>query len=62
MPLEEKRAGLTAIREALPPGGSLHVADYGLQRTAKMRKRFRLVQRATGSRTPNPTPGAYCWS
>jgi ubiquinone/menaquinone biosynthesis C-methylase UbiE len=48
VPLEEKRAGLAAIRETLRPGGSLHVADYGLQRTAKMRKRFRLVQKGDG--------------
>jgi len=37
VPLAEKRAGLAAIHETLQPGGSLHVADYGLQRTAKMR-------------------------
>ncbi|MCV7413648.1 hypothetical protein AWC05_04125 [Mycobacterium florentinum] len=54
VPLEEKRAGLTAIREALPPGGSLHVADYGLQRTAKMRKRFRLVQKGDGFENTEP--------
>ncbi|WP_445160660.1 class I SAM-dependent methyltransferase [Mycobacterium sp. Dal123C01] len=54
VPLEEKRAGLAAIHETLPPGGSLHVADYGLQRTAKMRKRFRLVQKGDGFENTEP--------
>jgi ubiquinone/menaquinone biosynthesis C-methylase UbiE len=48
VPLDEKRAGLAAIYEALTPGGTLHVADFGLQRTPKMRKRFRLVQKGDG--------------
>lgn len=54
VPLEDKRAGLAAIRDALQPGGSLHVADYGLQRTAKMRKRFRLVQKGDGFENTEP--------
>lgn len=54
VPLEEKCAGLAAIRETLKPGGSLHVADYGLQRTPKMRKRFRLVQRGDGFDNTEP--------
>lgn len=54
VPLEEKRAGLAAIHDALAPGGSLHVADYGLQRTAKMRKRFRLVQKGDGFDNTEP--------
>ena len=54
VPLEEKRAGLVAIHETLTPGGSLHVADYGLQRTAKMRKRFRLVQKGDGFDVTEP--------
>ncbi|CDO88412.1 hypothetical protein AWC29_16180 [Mycobacterium triplex] len=54
VPLEEKRAGLAAIRESLPPGGSLHVADYGLQRTRKMRKRYRLVQKGDGFENTEP--------
>jgi ubiquinone/menaquinone biosynthesis C-methylase UbiE len=54
VPIEEKRAGLVAIRDALQPGGSLHVADYGLQRTAKMRKRFRLVQKGDGFENTEP--------
>jgi ubiquinone/menaquinone biosynthesis C-methylase UbiE len=53
-PLEEKRAGLAAIRETLRPGGSLHVADYGLQRTPKMRKRFRVVQKGDGFENTEP--------
>jgi ubiquinone/menaquinone biosynthesis C-methylase UbiE len=54
VPLEEKRAGLAAMRQALRSGGSLHVADYGLQRTAKMRKRFRLVQKGDGFDNTEP--------
>jgi ubiquinone/menaquinone biosynthesis C-methylase UbiE len=54
VPLDEKRAGLGAIHETLQPGGSLHVADYGLQRTAKMRKRFRLVQMGDGFDNTEP--------
>ena len=54
VPLEEKRAGLAAIYQTLPSGGSLHVADYGLQRTAKMRKRFRLVQKGDGYDVTEP--------
>ncbi|GBG38537.1 class I SAM-dependent methyltransferase [Mycobacterium montefiorense] len=54
VPVEEKRAGLAAMRETLRPGGSLHVADYGLQRTAKMRKRFRLVQKGDGFDNTEP--------
>ncbi|OBG27189.1 hypothetical protein A5672_05595 [Mycobacterium alsense] len=54
VPLEEKRAGLAAIHDGLHPGGSLHVADYGLQRTAKMRKRFRIVQKGDGFDNTEP--------
>lgn len=54
VPLEEKRAGLRAIFEAMPAGGSLHVADYGLQRTAKMRRRFRMVQKGDGFDNTEP--------
>ncbi|OBG24714.1 class I SAM-dependent methyltransferase [Mycobacterium sp. 852002-51057_SCH5723018] len=54
VPLAEKRAGLSAIHESLSPGGSLHVADYGLQRTAKMRKRFRMVQKGDGFDNTEP--------
>jgi ubiquinone/menaquinone biosynthesis C-methylase UbiE len=54
VPLEEKRSGLAAIYATLTAGGSLHVADYGLQRTAKMRKRFRLVQKGDGYDVTEP--------
>jgi hypothetical protein len=54
VPLEEKRAGLAAIHATLSSGGSLHVADYGLQRTAKMRRRFRIVQKGDGFDNTEP--------
>jgi ubiquinone/menaquinone biosynthesis C-methylase UbiE len=54
VPLDEKRAGLTAMREALVAGGELHVADYGWQRTPLMRKLFRLVQVGDGFANTEP--------
>ncbi|GAM99001.1 methyltransferase Sare_0198 [alpha proteobacterium U9-1i] len=54
VPLEEKRAGLAAIWRALVPGGSLHVADYGLQRTSLMRAAFRQVQLLDGFDNTEP--------
>ncbi len=42
------------IARALSPGGSLHVADYGWQRTSKMRKRFRMVQKGDGFDNTEP--------
>jgi ubiquinone/menaquinone biosynthesis C-methylase UbiE len=54
VPLEEKRAGLAAMREALAPGGELHLADYGLQRTPLMRRLFRIVQNADGFENTEP--------
>ncbi|MGO9930166.1 MAG: class I SAM-dependent methyltransferase [Mycobacterium sp.] len=54
VPLEEKRAGMLAIHETLSPGGSLHVADYGLQRTPEMRRRFRMVQKGDGFDNTEP--------
>src|SRR5437667_3173728 len=45
VPMPEKRAGLAAMRVALVPGGELHVADYGLQRTSLMQQLFRIVQK-----------------
>jgi ubiquinone/menaquinone biosynthesis C-methylase UbiE len=48
VPLAEKRAGLAAIFSALGPGGELHIADYGLQRTCLMRGLFRIVQSVDG--------------
>jgi len=52
--LAEKRAGLAAMRGALVAGGELHVADYGLQRTALMRRLFRIVQKGDGFENTEP--------
>jgi len=52
--LAEKRAGLKAIFTALPPGGELHIADYGLQRTRLMRVLFAIVQRIDGYDSTQP--------
>lgn len=54
VPMVEKRAGLAAMRAALVPGGELHVADYGLQRTALMRRLFRIVQKGDGYENTEP--------
>jgi len=54
VPIEEKRAGLAAIHAALGPGGELHVADYGLQRTRLMRALFRTVQHIDGYENTQP--------
>jgi ubiquinone/menaquinone biosynthesis C-methylase UbiE len=54
VPLAEKRAGLSAMHAALIPGGALHVADYGLQRTDLMRRLFRIVQQGDGYANTEP--------
>lgn len=54
VPIEGKRAGFVAIWKALKPGGALHVADYGLQRTPLMRRLFRQVQRLDGFENTEP--------
>jgi ubiquinone/menaquinone biosynthesis C-methylase UbiE len=54
VPPAEKRAGLAAMHTALIAGGELHVADYGLQRTALMRKLFRIVQHGDGYENTEP--------
>jgi ubiquinone/menaquinone biosynthesis C-methylase UbiE len=54
VPMDEKRAGLAAMRAALVPGGELHVADYGLQRTPVMRMLFRIVQKGDGFENTEP--------
>ncbi len=54
VPMSEKRAGLAAMHAALAPGGALHVADYGLQRTALMRRLFRIVQQGDGYEATEP--------
>jgi len=55
VPMPEKSAGLAAMCAALVPGGELHVADYGLQRTALMRRLFRIVGAGTVTRIRNQT-------
>jgi ubiquinone/menaquinone biosynthesis C-methylase UbiE len=54
VPLAEKRAGLSSIYSALGPGGELHIADYGLQRTSLMRSLFRVVQHFDGYENTQP--------
>ena len=54
LPMSEKRAGLAAMCTALAPGGQLHVADYGLQRTALMRRLFRIVGAGDGYENTEP--------
>ena len=56
VPMPEKRAGLAAMCAALVPGGEVHVADYGLQRTTLMRMLFRIV--AAGDGYENTEPNA----
>ena len=53
-PLAEKRVGLAAMLRTLRPGGELHIADYGLQRTPLMRALFRQVQRLDGFANTEP--------
>lgn len=54
VPLAEKCAGLAAMFAALAPGGTVLIADYGLQRTATMRALFRLVQYVDGFEDTQP--------
>src|SRR5437667_5044860 len=54
VPMPEKRAGLAAMCAALVPGGEVHVADYGLQRTALMRRLFRIVGAGDGYENTEP--------
>lgn len=56
VPLVEKRAGLAAMHASLVAGGEVHIADYGLQRTALMRMLFKQIQRLDG--VENTTPNA----
>lgn len=65
MPLAGKATGLAAMHAALAPGGEVHVADYGLQRTRLMRGLFRLVQALDGRADTEPNargvlPGLMC--
>lgn len=54
VPLAEKEAGLRSIIEVLTPGGEVHIADYGLQRSIAMRAMFRLVQCVDGFADTQP--------
>lgn len=54
VPLDEKRCGLAAMFGALRPGGEIHIADYGLQRTVAMRFLFRIVQCVDGFADTQP--------
>lgn len=54
VPMEEKRAGLASMWRALRSGGTLHVADYGLQRTPLMRAAFRQIQKLDGFDNTEP--------
>jgi len=54
VPMAEKQVGLAAMRAELVPNGELHLADYGLQRPALMRKLFRIVQIGDGYENTEP--------
>lgn len=55
VPMAEKSAALNAAYSVLASGGALHIADYGLQRTALMRGLFRAtVQNLDGVRDTQP--------
>ena len=45
---------LRQIDPTAGPGGALHVADYGLQRTGLMRRLFRIVQSGDGYENTEP--------
>ena len=54
-PVDEKRRILALIYQVLEPGGTLHIADYGLQRTTLMRIFFRrTVQAIDGTEDTAP--------
>lgn len=48
VPLSEKAAGIEAMHRAARAGGSIHIADYAMQRTALMRRLFKVIQRLDG--------------
>ncbi|MBI1210971.1 MAG: methyltransferase domain-containing protein [Alphaproteobacteria bacterium] len=54
VPLEGKREILANMLAALKPGGEIHIADYGLQRSATMRLLFRQIQHLDGCEGTQP--------
>ncbi|NOX94331.1 MAG: class I SAM-dependent methyltransferase [Alphaproteobacteria bacterium] len=54
VPLDGKRAIIRKAYELLPPGGCLHIADFGEQRTPLMRFLFGAVQRLDGIEYTQP--------
>lgn len=54
VPLDGKRAIISKAYELLPPGGSLHIADFGEQRTLLMRFLFGAVQQLDGVEYTQP--------
>jgi ubiquinone/menaquinone biosynthesis C-methylase UbiE len=54
VPLAGKREILANMHATLKPGGEIHIADYGLQRSALMRLLFRQVQHLDGHEGTQP--------
>ena len=54
VPLEGKRAILHSMHAAIKPGGEIHIADYGLQRSVLMRFLFRQIQHLDGYEGTQP--------
>jgi len=54
VPLAGKREILGSMHAALKSGGEIHIADYGLQRSALMRLLFRQVQHLDGLEGTQP--------
>ncbi len=54
VPLDGKRAIICKAYELLPPGGRLHIADFGEQRRWAMRFLFGVVQRLDGAAYTQP--------
>ena len=55
VPLVGKREILGNMYAALKPGGEIHIADYGLQRSPAMRLLFRQVQHLDGYEATQPS-------